>query len=180
MDTLHLKLYKSEVEEKEALTQKYNITFVESIGLTRCNAIAKPNGEVVITHTLYRRLSTNQLKAIIEHELCHVKHRDGQVRMILSFILTLGTIVVVRRAPKGLKVKTYIWANIITQLIVSLFSWFIEFRADRAASNESAMIMALNKIEDYNESDVPKFMALLNWTTHPPTMLRAWMINKFR
>jgi Zn-dependent protease with chaperone function len=164
-----------ESNQKDLVLKQYNATLVSSVLKTRFNAVALPNGEIVITRGLFDNLSSHQLKAVMEHEACHVKHRDGVAQLILSGILLIASITVTRRAPKGMKIKAYIASSVVTQIILSGFSWFTEFRADRAAFNDVALIQALHRIDDLNGTSP------LGCITHPPTSIRAKMlIKKYR
>lgn len=161
-----------ESNQKDLVLKQHNATLVNSVLNTRFNAAALPNGEIMITRGLFENLSSQQLKAVMEHEACHVKHHDGVAQLILSGILFIASMVVTRRAPKGMKVKVYVASSVVTRIILSGFSWFTEFRADRAAFNDVALIQALHRIDMLNGTSP------LGCITHPPTSMRAKMLFK--
>ena len=153
---------------------QHRVLVVDHIGGCRYNALATPNGRIYVTDELTRRLSPTQMEAVIQHEKGHVAHKDGIVRIALSWGLLLGTIYVTHRAPKGLKTRVYVYCNIITMLLTMIHSWTGEFRADRNAYNKLALCSALieiNKLNNISDSTITK--------THPSLNMRMRMLKKF-
>jgi len=124
------------------------------------------NAVVAATTGLMARLDTNELEAVLAHELTHVKNRDMMVMTIATFLSSMAQILVQwlpffggggRDRDSG--------SNFIVLFLVSLVVWIVsfilirtlsryrEFAADRGAAiltgQPSHLVSALKKISGF-------------------------------
>ncbi len=147
----------------EANLPKPRVAIVES---SIPNAFAtgrSPNKAVVaVTTSLMRKLNSNELTAVLAHELTHVKNRDVMVLTIASFFSTIAFFLVRylllfgggSRREGGAQImlawvaSLLVW--IISYLLIRALSRYREFAADRGAAvitgHPSHLVSALMKI----------------------------------
>ncbi len=120
---------------------------------------------VAVTTGLLNRLDTNELEAVVGHELTHVKNRDVLVITLASFLSTVAWFIMRfslyssrsrggnrnKSAGAGIiifLVSLLVW--LISYLLIRALSRYREFAADRGSAiitgNPSALISALLKI----------------------------------
>lgn len=132
------------------------------------------NAVVAVTTGLLRTLNYEELKAVIGHELSHVKNRDVAVITIASFLSTVAWFVMRWAMFAGMfgDRRDNTSTNIII-LAVSALVWFISFLLIRALSryreyaadlgsayltrNPEALISALMKISGKMERISPQY-----------------------
>lgn len=123
---------------------------------------------IAVTNGLMSRLSTDEVKAVLAHELSHVKNRDVMVITIASFLATVASIFMNsalygsmyggygrgrdRQGP-GAMILIFIVSAIVYfvgMLLVRLLSRYREYAADRGSAiitgRPSHLISALMKI----------------------------------
>lgn len=173
-ELLNERLDKKMTPEMTQVIARHRVLVVNDIGGCRYNALATVKGEVYVTDALTRHLSPTQMEAVIQHEKGHIAHKDGIVRIALSWGLLLGTIYATYRAPKGLKTRVYVCCNVITMLLTTLHSWIGEFRADSNVYNKLALcsaLMEINRLNNISDSRMTQ--------THPSLNMRMQMLKKF-
>ena len=117
---------------------------------------------VAVTTSLMRKLNSNELTAVLAHELTHIKNRDVMVLTIASFFSTIAFFLVryllffgggSRREGGGQIMLAWVasllvW--IISYLLIRALSRYREFAADRGAAvitgHPSHLVSALMKI----------------------------------
>ncbi len=117
---------------------------------------------VAVTTSLMRKLNSNELTAVLAHELTHIKNRDVMVLTIASFFSTIAFFLVRyllffgggSRREGGTQImlawvaSLLVW--IISYLLIRALSRYREFAADRGAAvitgHPSHLVSALMKI----------------------------------
>lgn len=177
----------------EELIQTARIDFIPKLYVFEApymNAFASgwnaQNSMIAITSTLLEKLDTQELKAVIAHELSHIRHGDVRLTMcvgILSNIMLLAVnIFALNSSANSQGAKNARTILLILQFILPLFtavlSLFIsrnrEYMADSGAAylmNDSApMIRALQKIsQDYEQN---------SYQESNPTRANAYLFDK--
>ncbi|HIH70321.1 zinc metalloprotease HtpX [Methermicoccus shengliensis] len=131
------------------------------------NALAtgrsKSNAVVAVTEGLLNTLDTDELEAVLAHELSHIKHRDMLVLTIASFISTIAYFIMHNfyflalggdrregNAPLLLIFVASLLTWIISYLLIRALSRYREFAADRGSAiitgRPRSLISALYKI----------------------------------
>lgn len=59
------------------------------------NAYTIGNKSIAITYSLFRTLTSQQIAGVLSHELGHIKHNDGRLRVLL-YILNLPTVLIIK------------------------------------------------------------------------------------
>jgi heat shock protein HtpX len=122
---------------------------------------------IAVTNGLMERLNTDEIKAVLAHELSHVRNRDVAVITIASFLATIASFIMQssmygsmygggggreRRGPGGLILVFIVSAIVyfVGMLLVRLLSRYREYSADRGSAiltgHPSYLISALLKI----------------------------------
>ena len=118
---------------------------------------------IAVTNGLMQRLNPDEVKAVLAHELSHVKNRDVAVMTLASFISTVAYFIMMSfmfgggrgqgRRGAGSFVLVYIVALIVyvvSLLLVRLLSRYRELAADRGSAiitgRPRTLINALTKI----------------------------------
>jgi heat shock protein HtpX len=131
---------------------------------------------IAVTNGLMERLNTDEVKAVLAHELSHVRNRDVAVITIASFLATVASFMMNsamygsmfggaggrdRRGP-GVMIIVFMVSAIVYfvgMLLVRMLSRYREYSADRGAAiltgHPSHMISALLKISGVMDR-VPK------------------------
>ncbi len=133
------------------------------------------NAVVAVTTGLLRTLNAEEIKAVIGHELSHIKNRDVAVITIASFLSTVAWFVMRWAMFAGMfgGRRDNASANIII-FIVSVVVWLVSFLLIRALSryreysadlgsayltrNPNALISALKKISGRMERVRPEYL----------------------
>jgi len=131
------------------------------------NALAtgrsKSNAVVAVTEGLLNTLDTDELEAVLAHELSHIKHRDMLVLTIASFISTIAYFIMHNfyfiaftggrregNAPLLLIFVASLLTWIVSYLLIRALSRYREFAADRGSAiitgRPRSLISALYKI----------------------------------
>jgi heat shock protein HtpX len=138
------------------------------------------NAVVAVTTGLLRTLNTEEIEAVLGHELSHIKNRDVAVITIASFLSTVAWFIMrwamfagmfgSRREnawPIIFAVSAIVW--LISFLLIRALSRYREFAADTGSAlltrNPNALISALLKISGRMErinDDVKKSVEGLN------------------
>lgn len=119
---------------------------------------------IAVTNGLLQRLSPEEVKAVLAHELSHVKNRDVAVMTLASFISTVAYFIMTSfmfgggaynrdRRGAGSLVLVYIVALVVyfaSLMLVRLLSRYRELAADRGSAiitgKPRTLITALTKI----------------------------------
>ncbi len=127
-----------------------------------------PNHAVVaVTDSIMRTLNEEELKAVLAHELSHIKNRDILTMTVASFVAMIASMIMnnflfaslFNREQGGAWiiagiVATVVW--LIATLLMMALSRYREFAADRGAAyiteNPDALISALKKISGRMDS----------------------------
>ena len=158
------------------------------------------NAVVVITEGLVRTLDKEELKAVIGHEISHIKNYDTLISTIAAVIAgMIGFLVRLaiwgfgsRREERGPEVFLLIFVPFLALLIRLAISRQREYIADETSckltGNPNAMISALEKISGYKYQINPghAHMFIYNplpsifelFSTHPPIRKRIERIRK--
>lgn len=146
--------------------------------------------EIYVSDNFFsKRLSNEERKAIIYHERKHkemeflhnlANNMPNIFQFLSGFILFLGLgwmLVILVKA----RVYSFFWAVGISFVVFVLLCWIIEFRCDKNAvqnTSKNAVIGSIRKVYDREYKSIwEKFWR--RWVTHPPMMIRFWLINKF-
>ena len=167
---------------------------------TRANASALTSafgGATVIVNSGILSLDCEERRAVVAHELIHIKHRDSLTIMaLLTGIGVVEAMVAVSVLDK--------WAWVVVGAL-PLLSWVLELKADvlgaSACGDPSALSRALSRLRGYNWWVAP---FALFWTifavvshsmlslhhllfvcyalasilpTHPPNLMRRWVLR---
>ena len=149
------------------------------------NAFILPSGEIVLTDELINLSKhSNEINAVLLHEMGHMLHKHILRKMILSSIVTVGLSV----AIGDLSFVQDMALLLPTALVYNKFSRDFESEADEfafsvmtqqdiAPSNLTNLLMRLST-KDANASGSPLFGGY--FATHPATKLRAKMAEEYR
>lgn len=120
------------------------------------------NAVVAVTDSIMRTLNDEELKAVLAHELSHVKNRDILTMTVAGFLASLASIIMQNALIMNLFdgrnnngawiviwiVSIIVW--IVATLLMLLLSRYREFAADRGSAmitgDPQALISALKKI----------------------------------
>lgn len=160
---------------------------------------------IVFFDTLLARLNTDEIEAVLAHELGHFKHKHIIKRMLVTF----GLAFIFLQMLSWLSGQTWFYTDlgvlpqlgrsndalalILFSLVVPLFTfwatpllnWFSrhdEFQADQYAARlcgAEALVSALVKLYDDNAATLtpdPAYSAF--YDSHPPAVLRIQDLNK--
>ncbi|HBI27090.1 MAG TPA: zinc metalloprotease HtpX, partial [Peptococcaceae bacterium] len=104
------------------------------------------NAVVAVTEGLMRQLSTQEVEAVLAHEISHVKNRDVSVMTIASFFATVASFIVQNfffismgqdRENRGAGVLIYfvsLLVYLISFFLIRALSRYREYSADRGAA----------------------------------------------
>jgi STE24 endopeptidase len=161
---------------------------------------------IVFFDTLLARLNTNEIEAVLAHELGHFKHRHIIKRMLISLALALvfllalgwlsqqvwfytelGVIPQLGRPNDGLAlILFFLVMPVFTFWATPLAAWFSrrdEFQADDYAAEQcssDALINALVKLYDDNAATLtPDPLHSAYYDSHPPAVLRIQNLKKY-
>lgn len=160
---------------------------------------------IVFFDTLLARLNTDEIEAVLAHELGHFKHKHIIKRMLVSF----GLAFIFVQMLSWLSGQTWFYTNlgvlpqlgrpndalalILFSLVIPLFTFWAtpllnrlsrhdEFQADQYAARlcgAEALVSALVKLYDDNAATLtpdPAYSAF--YDSHPPAVLRIQDLNK--
>lgn len=195
-------------ERIDSLSNKININFKDyyvmnaSIRSSHGNAyftgIGK-NKRIVFFDTLLETLETNEVEAVLAHELGHLKHKHIFKSLIISIIFTLigfGILGFLYNESLFFSLHNVTKSNYMALMLFSMIgpvftflftpigSWFSrrnEYEADQFAcnySNGQALIEALVKMYKDNSSSLtpsPKYTKF--YYSHPPAIERVKFIK---
>ena len=156
---------------------------------------------IVFFDTLLKHLNTNEVAAVLAHELGHFKHRHIAKRMVWTFGLMLGMLWILGLLKQelwfyqGLGVSTNSTATalLLFFLVMPVFTFIFaplssmssrkhEYEADAyAAEQESAqdLINALVKLYEGNAATLtPDPLHSMFYDSHPPAALRIAALKK--
>ncbi|HWK61651.1 MAG TPA: M48 family metallopeptidase [Eoetvoesiella sp.] len=160
---------------------------------------------IVFFDTLLSRLNTDEIEAVLAHELGHFKHKHVIKRMIVSFALALvfflvlgwlsqqvwfytelGVVPQLGRPNDALAlILFFLVMPVFTFWVAPLAAWFSrrdEFEADNYAAQQcspQALISALVKLYDDNAATLtPDPLHSAYYDSHPPAVLRIRNLQK--
>ncbi|MCI2807355.1 M48 family metallopeptidase [Eoetvoesiella caeni] len=160
---------------------------------------------IVFFDTLLARLNTDEIEAVLAHELGHFKHRHIIKRMVISLVLALvfllalgwlsqqiwfytelGVIPQLGRPNDGLAlILFFLVMPVFTFWATPLAAWFSrrdEFQADDYAAKQcspAALVNALVKLYDDNAATLtPDPLHSAYYDSHPPAVLRIQNLKK--
>lgn len=160
---------------------------------------------IVFFDTLLARLNTDEIEAVLAHELGHFKHRHIIKRMLISlalalvfllalgwlaqqvwFYTNLGVIPQLGRPNDGLAlILFFLVMPVFTFWATPLAAWFSrrdEFEADNYAAEQcssDALVNALVKLYDDNASTLtPDPLHSAYYDSHPSAVLRIQNLKK--
>lgn len=160
---------------------------------------------IVFFDTLLARLNTDEIEAVLAHELGHFKHRHIIKRMVISLVLALvfllalgwlsqqiwfytelGVIPQLGRPNDGLAlILFFLVMPVFTFWTTPLAAWFSrrdEFQADDYAAKQcspAALVNALVKLYDDNAATLtPDPLHSAYYDSHPPAVLRIQNLKK--
>lgn len=160
---------------------------------------------IVFFDTLLARLNTDEIEAVLAHELGHFKHRHIIKRMLISLTLALvfllalgwlaqqvwfytdlGVIPQLGRPNDGLAlILFFLVMPVFTFWATPLAAWFSrrdEFEADNYAAEQcssDALVNALVKLYDDNAATLtPDPLHSAYYDSHPPAVLRIQNLKK--
>ena len=157
---------------------------------------------VVVVHSGLFRLPKDEISSVIAHELAHIKKLDSHPMMvILAAVGLVGTFVAFEIVDKWVLVGLVVG-------VLPPVSWAWELRADalgaRVCGDPLALSRALKRSKSYNWliglillllsifallyfNSIPLLSLLVlsyavvqTLPTHPPTILRTWLLHKVR
>lgn len=160
---------------------------------------------IVFFDTLLARLNTDEIEAVLAHELGHFKYKHVFKRMAVSFVLALVFFIVLGWLSQ--KVWFYTELGVVPQLgrpndalalilfflvmpiftfwVTPLAAWFSrrdEFAADNYAARQcspDALISALVKLYDDNAATLtPDPLHSAYYDSHPPATIRIQNLKK--
>ncbi|MDR0579055.1 MAG: M48 family metallopeptidase [Campylobacteraceae bacterium] len=147
---------------------------------------------VVLFDTLLKKLSVNELLAVLGHELGHFKHKDILKNIVLTAALLFALFAFFGNLPDGVYeafgiknsahsaiVIFLLLSSAVSFLIMPIFGYLSrknEYRADEYGSeceSKEALASALVKLADENKS-FPRshFLYIAFYHTHPPLVER--------
>lgn len=155
------------------------------------------HGVVVVTRGLYDSLDQNELKAVIAHELSHIKHYDMLIHMIAATMAgAISAIAYMARwsliffggRKRGLgalvgSLVLLILAPIVAMLIQLAISRSREFAADQGSGEITgqplALASALKKISAYSQADLRAGRNTAHFFITSP-LKKNFLLNLFR
>jgi heat shock protein HtpX len=176
-------------------------------GMNRNNAL------VAVSEGLLRAMDRRQVEAVLAHEVAHVANGDMVTMTLLQGVLNtfviflsraLGTVIdrAVFRTERGFGIGYWVTVialeivfGLLASLVVSAFSRWREYRADRGAAElegPEAMISALQALQRAHElpADMPKQLAAFGirgggaffklFSSHPPLEKRIEALRDLR
>ena len=130
------------------------------------------HGVVLVTTGLLAKLDPQELKAVLGHELAHLRNRDARVSMVVLTVMGVTEAISILSGISG-------WILVGALLLPLSVSWTQEFRADTVATqiggDPVVLGTALKKLPYLR---VLPFLLTFFACTHPPTRLRLWNLNR--
>ena len=124
-----------------------------------------------VSSTLQCKLNRRELAAVLAHEMAHVRNRDALVGTVAMTVA--GVVLAV-----SILLDLHGWLGAI-MLLLPAVSWLLESRADTTAAvvcgDSIALARALQKLP---HSSILSSLLYLPFTSHPPTKLRVWRLEK--
>ena len=150
---------------------------------------------IVFFDTLLQRLSTEEVEAVLAHELGHFKHRHVVKRIATTFAMSLGFLWLLAQlmqagwfyAGLGVTSHSTAMALLLFFLVLPVFSFLLhpltshfsrkhEFEADAYAARQTAaqdLVTALVKMYQDNAATLtPDPLYSTFYDTHPPALVR--------
>lgn len=132
---------------------------------------SQKNATICVTTELLENLESDELEAVLAHELAHVKNRDVAIMTAAGSVLILTSVIMRSMFYTGggdnQSGNSGLWAILLASVVTYIISYFLirvlsryrEHVADRSAAimtgNPSALASALQKI-DTEIDDTPK------------------------
>ncbi|HOB09695.1 MAG TPA: M48 family metallopeptidase [Limnochordia bacterium] len=145
---------------------------------------------IIVTKPLLETLSNEELRAILAHEIAHIKHKDGVKRLFdlwMLIILPMGLLTTANVLPKDSLSSNLIGTIGIVSFVVLLLRWLSntrkgEYAADRYASeligDKEALIRALTILNEKSRYK-PEFAVYRRpLLTHPDLNSRIANLRK--
>jgi heat shock protein HtpX len=176
----------SESEAPELYSMVRELTMLANLPMPRIAIVDTPvpnafatgrnpkNAVVAVTTGLLKTLNAEEIKAVLGHELSHVKNRDVAVITIASFLSTVAWFVMRWAMFAGMfgsrregsanliifAVSALVW--LVSFLLIRALSRYREFAADMGSAvltrNPKALISALLKISGRMERIRPEYL----------------------